>query len=173
MGTCIEAAVYEVRPCNFTDKTGHLVKLWSCRKVTLSSQLHLSYFSSFMLRNAEHKKQHSIICAVKNNTTLVLTPVNAELITRMELHVHSCYFSPLTAAKVAVRLLFSVDQSKHGFAVFRQTTVASETQRRVWLSQIMPVFPACNPLSHVLSSCCTRTLNSTMQLDTMIYQDGP
>lgn len=79
----------------------------------------------------------------------------------MEFHVHSCYFSPLTAAKVAVRLFFSVDQSKHDLAAFIQTTVASETQGRVWLSQILPVFPPGNPVSHVLSSCCTRTVMSS------------
>lgn len=72
--------------------------------------------------------------------------MDAELIKRMEPHVHSCYFSPLTAEKVAARLLFLVDQSKHGLAALTQTTVASETQRRVWLSQIMPLFPPGNPI---------------------------
>lgn len=116
----VEAAVYEVRPYNFIDKRGNLARLWSCKKVTLSSQLYLSYIPSFVLSNVKHKKQHSTIYAVKNDTPipLVLPTVNAESIMRMELHVYSCYFNPLTVVKVAVRLLCSVDQPKHDLAAF-------------------------------------------------------
>jgi len=86
----------------------------------LSSWLYLSYFPSFVLGNVEHKKQHSPVHAVKNDTPipLVLPTVNAEVIMRMELHVYSCYFNPLTVVKVAVRVLWSVDQPKHDLAAF-------------------------------------------------------
>ena len=54
-GMQVEAALYDIRPCNFTDRK----KFWSCKKVMLSSWLYLSYFPSFVLGNVEHKKQHS------------------------------------------------------------------------------------------------------------------
>lgn len=111
----VEAAVCESRPCNFTDKKGILARL---KKVTLSSQLYLSYFPSFILRNVKHKNQHSTICAVKKDTPIPLVPptFNAELIMRMEFHVYSCYFNPITVVKVAVKLLCLLDQPKPNLA---------------------------------------------------------
>lgn len=64
----------------------------------------------------------------------------------MEFHVHSCYFSPLTAEKVAVRLLFLVDQSKHGLGAFVQKQWHQKPKKGLTASNHV-CFPPGNPIN--------------------------